>query len=85
MPFDSNITFFDSNIICILLPAISSLNVYSIIFAGWSSNSKYALLGSLRAAAQLISYEIYFAFLLLPLFISSDSFNMFEIINLQSN
>lgn len=85
MPFDSNITFFDSNIICILLPAISSLNVYSIIFAGWSSNSKYALLGSLRAAAQLISYEIYFAFLLLPLFISSDSFNMFEIVNLQSN
>jgi NADH:ubiquinone oxidoreductase subunit H len=34
MPFDSNITFFDSNIVCILLPAISSLNVYSIIFAG---------------------------------------------------
>lgn len=62
------------------LLGISSLNVYAIIIAGWSSNSKYAFLGSLRSAAQMISYEISIGLVLLPIVLLSKTFNLTEIV-----
>lgn len=63
--------------------AVSSLGVYSLILAGWSSSSKYAFFGALRSAAQMISYEVSFSFALLPIFFCSGSFNLLDIIEFQ--
>lgn len=62
------------------LLALSSLNVYGIIIAGWSSNSKYAFLGCLRSAAQMISYEVSIGLVLLPVVLLSRSLNLTEIV-----
>ena len=64
--------------------AISSLNVYGIIIAGWASNSKYAFLGSLRSAAQMISYEVAIGLVILPVILLSGSLNFSQIITEQS-
>jgi NADH-quinone oxidoreductase subunit H len=63
--------------------AISSLNVYGIISGGWASNSKYASLGSLRSAAQMISYEVSIGLVILPVVILTNSFNLTDIIIMQ--
>jgi NADH-quinone oxidoreductase subunit H len=76
------LTNFDYSLL--LVYALSSLGVYGIIGAGWTSNSKYAFLGGLRSAAQLISYEISIALLLLPVAACANSFNLIEIVNQQS-
>lgn len=65
--------------------AISSLNVYGIILAGWSSNSKYAFLGSLRSAAQMISYEVSLGLTILPVVILVNSLNFTEIVFFQKS
>jgi len=65
--------------------ALSSLTVYSIILAGWSSNSKYAFLGALRSAAQMISYEVSISLALLPVILLSGSLNLTEIVFAQAN
>jgi NADH-quinone oxidoreductase subunit H len=85
IPFDdlNYITNFDYSLL--ILYAFSSLGVYGIIGAGWSSNSKYAFLGGLRSAAQLISYEVSIALLLLPVAACANSFNLIEIVNKQQN
>jgi len=75
------LTNFDYSLL--LVYAFSSLGVYGIIGSGWASNSKYAFLGGLRSAAQLISYEISIALLLLPVVACANSFNMVEIVNQQ--
>lgn len=64
--------------------ALSSLNVYGIILGGWSSNSKYAFLGALRSASQMISYEVSIGLTLLPVVILTGSFNLTDIVLMQS-
>nr|YP_009545867.1 NADH dehydrogenase subunit 1 [Ophioplinthus brevirima]AYO99659.1 NADH dehydrogenase subunit 1 [Ophioplinthus brevirima] len=63
----------------------SSLSVYAILGAGWSSNSKYALLGAIRAVAQAISYEVSFGLIILPLIIIVGSWGLFSFSSLQNN
>ncbi len=68
----------------LFIMAISSLNVYGIIIAGWASNSKYAFLGSLRSAAQMISYEVSIGLVILPVILLSGSLNFIDIVVSQS-
>lgn len=68
----------------LFLLAVSSLNVYGIIIAGWASNSKYAFLGALRSAAQMISYEVSIGLCILPVILLSGSLNLGEIVFIQS-
>lgn len=63
--------------------AISSLNVYSVVLAGWSSNSKYAILGGLRSCAQMISYEISMSLCVLPVVLCANSLNLSDIVYAQ--
>jgi NADH-quinone oxidoreductase subunit H len=65
--------------------AISSFGIYGIILAGWSSNSKYAFLGSLRAAAQMISYEVSIGFIIISVLICVGSANLYQIVLHQSS
>lgn len=84
IPFDFNIVISDLNLGILFLFAFSSLGVYGIIMSGWSSNSKYAFLGSLRSSAQFISYEISMGLLLVPIILITDSFNITNIVLSQS-
>jgi NADH-quinone oxidoreductase subunit H len=74
----------DLNLSILFILAISSLNVYGIIIAGWASNSKYAFLGSLRSAAQMISYEVSIGLTILPVILLAGSSNFTEIILAQN-
>jgi len=65
--------------------SISSLSVYGIIISGWSSNSKYAFLGSLRSAAQFISYEVVIGIMLMVILINVGSLNFTNIVEFQTN
>ena len=85
IPFTENVVLVDLNVGVLYLLAISSLNVYSILLAGWSSNSKYPFLGSLRSAAQMISYEVSIGFTVISTCICSGSFNLNDIITSQTN
>uniref|UniRef100_A0AAU6PB59 NADH-ubiquinone oxidoreductase chain 1 n=1 Tax=Echinolaelaps traubi TaxID=3119979 RepID=A0AAU6PB59_9ACAR len=69
----------------IFILMISSLNVYSIIFSGWASNSKYAILGSYRGIAQSISYEVSFSFIIISIFIFNMNLNFMNFKYLQNN
>jgi NADH-quinone oxidoreductase subunit H len=79
----AGITISNINLGLIYIFMISSLNVYSVLGAGWSSNSRYAFLGSLRAAAQVISYEIIMGVSFLAIVVISGSYNLIEIASSQ--
>jgi NADH-quinone oxidoreductase subunit H len=85
IPFAPGISVVDLNIGLLFILGMSSLGVYSLVLAGWSSNNKYALLGSLRAAAQMISYEVFMGLSLLGIVLMSDSFNLRDIVEAQKH
>ena len=84
IPFSNKIVAADINLGILYLFAISSLNVYGILLAGWSSNSKYAYLGALRSAAQMISYEISIGFIVLTTVLCAGTFNLSNIVLAQT-
>jgi NADH-quinone oxidoreductase subunit H len=71
------------NVGVLYLFAISSLGVYGVIMGGWASNSKYAFLGSLRSAAQMVSYEVSIGFVIITVLLCAGSLNMTDIVNAQ--
>lgn len=83
IPFGSNSVFADINIGILYILAISALNVYSILLAGWASNSKYAFYGALRSTAQMISYEVSISFILISIFLCSGTLNLLKIVENQ--
>lgn len=80
IPFMKNVVIADLELGLLILLAISSLSVYGIIMSGWSSNSKYALLGALRSSAQMISYEVSLGLLIMPVLALSSSLNLTAIV-----
>jgi NADH-quinone oxidoreductase subunit H len=76
VPFDDGWVIADINVGILYLFAISSLGVYGIIIAGWASNSKYAFLGALRSAAQMVSYEVSIGFVLITVLLCVGSLNL---------
>lgn len=85
IPFSEAIVISDINVGVLYLFATSSLSVYGIIMAGWSSNSKYPFLGALRSAAQMISYEVSIGFIIVNVCICVGSFNLSTIVIAQKN
>jgi NADH-quinone oxidoreductase subunit H len=84
IPFGPDVALANVNAGLLFLMAITSLEVYGVIIAGWASNSKYAFLGALRASAQMVSYEIAMGFCLVVVLMVSGSMNMSEIVMSQS-
>ncbi|MDE0334299.1 MAG: NADH-quinone oxidoreductase subunit NuoH [Defluviicoccus sp.] len=83
IPFDEGWVLADINVGILYLFAISSLGVYGIIMAGWASNSKYAFLGALRSAAQMVSYEVAIGFVIISVLLCVGSLNLSEIVKAQ--
>ena len=84
IPFGEGLVLADINVGLLYIFAISSLGVYGIIMAGWSSNSKYAFLGSLRSAAQMVSYEVSLGLILITVLLCVGSLNLTEIVQAQN-
>jgi len=85
IPFGHGLVLADINVGVLYLFAISALSVYGIVLSGWSSNSKYAFLGSLRSASQMISYEVSLGFIVLSIVLCAGSFNLTDIVLAQKN
>ncbi|MBL4900860.1 MAG: NADH-quinone oxidoreductase subunit NuoH [Colwellia sp.] len=85
IPFSPSIGVSDLNIGLLFFLAMASLSVYSVVLAGWASNSKYALLGSMRAAAQMVSYEVFMGLSVMGVVLLTGSFNLREIVLAQQN
>ena len=84
IPFGEGLVLADINVGILFLFAISSLGVYGIIMAGWASNSKYAFLGALRSAAQMVSYEVSMGFVIITVLLCVGSLNLSQIVLAQS-
>jgi len=80
VPFGPQVVLANVNAGLLYIMAITSVGVYGVIVAGWASNSKYAFLGALRAAAQMVSYELAIGFVLVTVLLVSGSLNMNEIV-----
>lgn len=80
IPWSSEVVYSDPRLSALYVFAVSSLGVYGVLLAGWSSNSKYAFLGGLRSAAQMISYEVSLGFILVIVAIFSGTYNLREIV-----
>jgi NADH-quinone oxidoreductase subunit H len=85
IPYDKYSMLSEVNVGVLYLFAISSLGVYGIIMSGWSSNSKYAFLGALRSAAQMVSYEVSIGFIIVTIVVCCGSFNLQTIVESQKN
>jgi len=83
MPVSDGWVVGDINVGVLYLFAVSSLGVYGIIMAGWASNSKYAFLGSLRSAAQMVSYEVSIGFVLVAILLCVGSLNLTDVVHAQ--
>ena len=85
IPFDQGLVFSDINVGILYLFSVSSLGVYGIIIAGWASNSKYAFLGALRSAAQMVSYEVSMGLIIISVLLCTGSLNLSSIVMAQKN
>ncbi|MEX1147025.1 MAG: NADH-quinone oxidoreductase subunit NuoH [Sphingomonadales bacterium] len=84
IPFDAGLVLADINVGILYLFAMSSLGVYGVIMSGWASNSKYAFLGGLRSAAQMVSYEVSIGFVIVTVLLCVGSLNLSDIVMAQT-
>jgi NADH-quinone oxidoreductase subunit H len=83
IPFSPEFIVLDSNIAVLFFLANSSLGVYSIVLGGWASNNKYSLIGSMRASAQMLTYEVFMGLSLVGVIMMADSFSLVNIVEAQ--
>nr|YP_001648627.1 NADH dehydrogenase subunit 1 [Agelas schmidtii]ABW83920.1 NADH dehydrogenase subunit 1 [Agelas schmidtii] len=85
IPYGTGVVLSDLGIGILYLFAVSSISVYAILMSGWSSNSKYAFLGAIRAAAQMISYEVSIGLIIISVILCVGSLNLTEIVSTQNH
>ena len=85
IPFSETFVIADINVGILYLFAVSSLGVYGIIMGGWASNSKYPFLGSIRSAAQMVSYEVSIGIIVINVLLCVGSLNLSDIVKAQQN